>query len=123
MARRFDQPWIAGTFIQQAGRGVSSLAGLSVASVATVRRFAGSNEFRGIATINSGTTIASVSAAAAASGSVIWTNPIQFTLDASSANFCMVTMARSVRAGAFEITTAGSVAPAANMPVAWAIIA
>lgn len=147
MARTYRQPWIAGTFIQQpgytasslcglnvssnmtgrafiqpSGSPVNSITGLDVASNATIRRLTGSAEWRGIATISSGTTIASVSAAAATSGAAIVTNPIQFTLDQSSASFCMITMARSVRAGAFEIVTAGSVAPPDNMPVAWHIV-
>lgn len=84
--------------------------------------FIGSNPWTGIATISSGTTVASVAASIVRSGSIVLTNPIQFTLAQNSASFAMVTMARSVRAGAFEIVTAGSVAPPADMPVAYQIV-
>lgn len=114
-SRKHRGPWLARAF-WSTGTDVSTLGNIAVAGIT------GDSTVRGIATINSGTTIASVAAAGVASGNVILTAPIQFTLDASSANFCMVTVARSVRAGAFEIVTAGSVAPAANMPVGWFVI-
>lgn len=95
--------------------GAASFASLQVNS------FDGGNGWRGIATINSGTTVSSVAASAARSGAVILTTIIQYaSMVASQAMF--VTGVESVRAGAFEIRCVGSVAPVANCPVAWMIV-
>src|SRR5690554_2256364 len=113
--RKHRGQWLARTF-WATGTETSTLG-----SIAVTGMIGGAN-LAGIATIASSTTVASVAAAGVNSGDVIITNPIQFTLVQNSANFCMVTMAVSVRADAFEIVTAGSVAPAASMPVAWWVV-
>ena len=93
----------------------SSLTGLSVSS-----NFIGHAAIRGIATMNSGTTVVSVSATGVVSGDVILPGIYMYG-DARTYNqsrFIGVAV-ESVRAGAFEIVATGSVAPIANMPVAW----
>ena len=81
----------------------------------------GSTAWRGIATVNSGTTVASVAATAAQSGAVIALSQYMFAT-AQNSGQSIVLNVQSVRAGAFEIVCAGSIAPAANMNVAWSIV-
>lgn len=80
--------------------------------------FAGTAALRGLATMNSGTTVVSVSAPAVRSGDVILTQMYMFAT-AQNSGQSIVTNVQSVRAGAFEIVSAGSLAPAANMNLAW----
>ena len=138
MARQFRERWIAGAYIQQTGTNApSSLTGLNTSSQQSARdvqvtnnaslahiqanSLTGGAGYRGIATVNSGTTVASVAATAAISGAVIQTTIIQYASGVSS-QAMVNTYVESVRAGAFEIRTVGSVAPVGNMPVAWFII-
>ena len=97
----------------------------------TVGNIFGTSRNAGIATISSGTTVASVAAAGVKSGSVIMTTPYMYgsvrTGIASGASVTTApaliqTQVMSVRAGAFEIVTVGSLAPNAAMPVAWTIM-
>lgn len=95
--------------------GVGSMADLTVSSLT------GAAGYRGIVTMNSGTTIASVAASAAQSGAVILTQILQYVGDVSSqAGFS--TAVQSVRAGAFEIVAVGSRAPVDNAPIAWFVL-
>lgn len=97
------------------GAGVGSMADLTVSSLT------GAAGYRGIATMNSGTTIASVAATAAQSGAVILTQILQYVGDVNSqAGFS--TAVQSVRAGAFEIVAVGSRAPVNNAPIAWFVL-
>lgn len=115
MRKQHRAPWEAQGFVNL-GTNTASLGKIAFTDMV------GGANVAGISTITSGTTVVSVSAPGVNSGDVIGTFPIQFTLVQNSANFCMVTVARSVRADAFEIVTAGSVAPAADMNVGWMII-
>lgn len=125
--RKFREEWIAGAFVQIPGGPVSSLTGLTVASLATLANLTansltGAAGWRGIATINSGTNVASVAATAAVSGAVILATPIQGANMVSSGQEFVIGVS-SVRAGAFELVICGSFAgPSANLPVAWAVI-
>lgn len=107
----------AGAYNQRIGTAASSFTGVNVASA-----FAGNSAIRGIVTINSGTTVVSVSATGVVSGNVILTAIIQYasvqTLP-GTIGMIPVTCARSVRAGAFEIVTVASYAPLGDMPVCW----
>lgn len=111
----------AGAYNQRIGTVASSFTGLSVSS-----NFAGHAQIRGIATINSGTTVVSIAAVGVVSGNAILTAIIQYasvqTLP-GTIGMIPVTCARSVRTGAFEIVTVGSYAPLGDMPVAWFKIA
>ena len=87
----------------------------------TVSSLTGAAGYRGLVTMNSGTTIASVSATAAISGAVILTQILQYVGDVNSqAGFS--TAVQSVRTGAFEIVAVGSRAPLGDAPIAWFII-
>lgn len=112
----------AGAYQQRIGTSASSFTGVNVSS-----ELAGNANIRGIATINSGTTVASVSAIGVASGDVIVALPYQYpdatTTVASGAQFFIGLVATSVRADAFEIRAINSRAPISNMPVAWFRIA
>lgn len=91
----------------------------------TTKKLVSTTDWSGIATINSGTTVASVAAAQAVSGAVIFTQPIMYgnaTVADSFGAARLETTAISVGAGAFVIVTAGSQAPTANMPVGWMIV-
>ena len=95
--------------------GVGSMAALTVSSLT------GAAGYRGLVTMNSGTTIASVSATAAISGAVILTQILQYVGDVNSqAGFS--TAVQSVRTGAFEIVAVGSRAPLGDAPIAWFVI-
>lgn len=130
--RSFRQEWIAGAFVQPADGGTNSLRAADFSgnvtmraantfSDATVNSITGAAGWRGIATMNSGTSVVSVAATAAQSGAVIIAQPLQYTSDTSSQAFKSVAV-QSVRAGAFEIVAVSSMAPVANMPIAWAVI-
>jgi len=112
----------AGAYQQRAGTVASSFTGLNVSSI-----FTGNAGIRGIATINSGTTVASVAATGVVSGDVIVALPYMYpdatTTVASAAQFFAGLVVTSVRAGAFEIRAIFSRAPISNMPVAWFKIA
>lgn len=81
-------------------------------------------DWAGIATIASGTTVASVAATRATSGAIIFTQALQYpnvtTVDSNAAPR-IETCAISVANGSFLITTTGSMAPTAPMPVGWVI--
>ena len=111
---KFRELIAAGGFVARGG-GVSSFGAVSVSSGVSFNA-----NVRGIVTMNSGTTVVSVSATGVVSGDVIIASPIQYSsVQNSQAVGAMITVAQSVRAGAFEIVTAGSQAPVANMPVGW----
>jgi len=114
---RFKSPWVAPSFIQVPGGGASSLAGLNVSSYVT-----GNSNWRGLATVSSGTNIASVSAAAVRSGDVIQVTPYMYASGVTSGANLHNPIVASVRTGAFVIYMAGSVCPSADMPVAWSVI-
>ena len=139
--RKHRAEWVAGAFVAPAGGPASSLTGLSVSSdfltrnlnvtgagslgSLAVQSLEGASGWRGIATINSGTTIASIAATAARSGAVILTTITQYTGDRTAPGTwgqIPVLAVQSVRAGAFEVVCVGSYAPLANLFVAWAII-
>lgn len=128
--RKFHQIWHAGGFNQIIGRGPSSFTGINVSSASTfadltVNSITGAAGWRGIATMNSGTTIASVAATAARSGAVIMTQIMQYTGDRTAPGTwgqIPLLAVQSVRAGAFEIVAVASYAPLANMPIAWMVI-
>lgn len=107
----------AGAYQQRTGTVASSFTGLNVSSA-----IVGNSTIRGIVTMNSGTTVVSVSATGVVSGDVILTSIIQYasvqTLP-GTIGMIPVTCVRSVRAGAFEIVTVASYAPLGSMPVAW----
>lgn len=112
----------AGAFVQRTGTGFSnSLGALDVASAATFNNdIVGNARIRGIATVLSGTTVVSVAATGIASGDAILTTIYMYG-DARTFNASRFfsTGVMSVRAGAFEIITIGSVAPTQDMPVSW----
>ena len=110
-----------GPIQQPIGTGVNSLEGLNVSSGLTVQQLSGGSGFRGIAIINSGTTVATVSATHALSGAVILAQIYQYVNAQGSLSPSNVAVA-SVQAGQFLLQTVGSVAPTANMPVAWQIV-
>ena len=112
---------ILNTFLQVGHAPAGELVSTSTASLAQVNVssfFAGAAALRGLATMNSGTTVVSVSAPAVRSGDVILTQMYMFAT-AQNSGQNIVTNVESVRAGAFEIRAAGSIAPAANMNLAW----
>lgn len=87
------------------------------------QRLTATSGMAGVATINSGTSVASVAAANAVSGAIILTQAMGFSLATNSANpSAIFTVPASVANGAFIITTIGSVCPPAALNVAWAII-
>lgn len=90
----------------------------------TTKKFVSTTDWSGVATINSGTTVVSVAAAQAQSGAVIITNAYQYpnATTADSFHGRWITVPISVANGSFLIVTAGSLAPTANMPVAWMIV-
>lgn len=111
---KFRELVAAGAFVQRAGTAVpSSLTGLNVGS-----SFSGNSTIRGITTMNSGTTVVSVTATGIVSGDVILTGIIGY-VSAAGSQQVINTCAESVRAGAFEIRCVGSVAPISNMGAAW----
>ncbi len=111
---KFRELFAAGAFVQRAGTGVpSSLTGLNVGS-----SFSGNSTIRGITTMNSGTTVVSISATGVVSGDVIMTGIIGY-VSASGSQQVINTCAESVRANAFEIRCIGSVAPINTMGVGW----
>lgn len=122
---KFREDIAAGAYVQRTGTTASSFAGLDVSSNATLRQnltlnldFIGNARIRGIATINSGTTVVSVAATGVVSGDSILTSILQYASGQSS-QAIVVTFASSVRTDAFEIRTVGSNAPVGGMPVAW----
>ena len=117
---RFRDKFSAGALSNRKGAGftqVNSFVGTNISSYV-----AGDSAWRGIATVASGTTVATVAAAAVRSGDAIYLTPYNFSLAPNSANFCLVLTAQSVTAGQFLIQTAGSVAPPQAMPVAWHVL-
>ena len=136
--RKYKQQFMAGAYVNPSDGGTNSLTALNVSSQFTasgnkaftgatsiagmqVNSIEGGAGWRGIATMNSGTVVASVSATAARSGAVIHVTPIQYTSDLSSQAFKGIAV-QSVRAGAFEIVALSSLAPVGDMPVAWSVI-
>ena len=127
----------AGAFEQMVGTSASSFTGINATSQTSLRDLQASNAaslasltpssitgaagYRGISTINSGTTVVSVAATAAQSGAVVLTTILQYASGVSS-QAIVNTYVESVRAGAFEIRTVGSVAPVGNMPVGWFVL-
>ena len=143
--RKYKQKFLAGAFINPVDAGTNSLGAIDVSSNATFRgtnnytgnqTFAGLNSlaalqvnsieggsgWRGIATVASGTVVASVSATAARSGAVILLTKYMGADQAGSGSNLRNFMVESVRAGAFEIRACDSVFPTAAQPIAWAII-
>lgn len=116
MARRFNQALISGAFVQRRGTAVSCITGLQVSS-----SFVGHGQIRGIVTVNSGTTVVSVTATGVVSGDTLFSSILQYASGVSS-QAGVTTYIESVRAGAFEIRCIGSRAPVGNMPVAWFVI-
>lgn len=114
---KFREDIAAGAFVQRANTTPSSFTGVNVAS-----SFIGNDVIRGIATVSSGTTVASVGATGVVSGNVILTGIIQYASGVAS-QAVVTTYAESVRTGAFEIRCIGSVAPVGDMPVGWFKIA
>ena len=93
---------------------------------ATVKQLtaATDNYLSGIATVASGTTVASVTCNGVNSGDGIFTQPYMYAgnfLTATGSKF-LVTGVMSVRAGAFEIIMVGSSTPADTLPVAWFVV-
>ena len=116
---KFRELLAAGAFVQRANTSPSSFSNISVASASTFGGpIAGNAQIRGIATINSGTTVVSVAATGVVSGAAIMTGIIQYASGVSS-QAMVNTYVESVRSGAFEIRCVGSVAPIGNMPVGW----
>ena len=116
---KFRELLAAGAFVQRSNTTPSSFSNISVASAATFNGpFAGGTTMRGFATVNSGTTVASVSATGVVSGDIIQTTIMQYASGVSSQQV-VNTYVESVRTGAFEIRCVGSVAPVGNMPVGW----
>ena len=102
-------------------RFVIDSAGLGSMTALQISSLTGAAGYRGIATMNSGTTVVSVAATAAISGAVVLTQILQYVGDVSSqAGFS--TGVQSVRAGAFEIVAIGSRAPIDNAPIAWFVL-
>ena len=93
----------------------------NVSSALTAQRMIGSSEWRGIAVINSGTSVVSISAAAAVSGAIVWASPYMYA-NAQNSGQAFVLVPQSVRAGAFEIVIAGSLTPTANMNITYGIV-
>ena len=139
--RQFREKWVAGAFLQQTGTNApSSYTGLNASSQSNLRdltllnvaslasltpsSLTGAAGYRGIATMNSGTSVVSVTATAAISGAVIQTTIYMYSTVQNSVGLGQtpILAVQSVRAGAFEIVTVGSNAPTANMPVAWFVI-
>ena len=116
MARRFNQAWISGAFVQRRGTAVSCITGLQVSS-----SFVGHGQIRGLATMATSTTVISVTATGVVSGDVIVVSPYMYNQTYNGSKFPVVSV-QSVRAGAFEIVSIGSVAPVGAMPVAWFVI-
>ena|ERR1051325_7308816 len=78
------------------------------------------SDLAGVTTILSGTTTVSVGAASVKSGSVILVTPQFYSATLTeSQRGVMVT---SVRAGGFNISMVGSMAPSANMPVGYFVV-
>lgn len=89
------------------------------------KRPIGTTDWRGISTIASGTAVVSVAATAAVSGALVFASPYMFgnSQVGSAGNLGqMVTVPISVANGSFILTTAGSVAVTAPMPVQWFIL-
>mgnify|MGYP001560863641 CR=1 FL=1 len=139
--RQFREKWVAGAYEQMTGTNApSSLTGLNASSQSNLRdltllnvaslasltpsSLTGAAGYRGIATMNSGTSVVSVTATAAISGAVIQTTIYMYSTVQNSVGLGQtpILAVQSVRAGAFEIVTVGSNAPTANMPVAWFVI-
>jgi len=89
------------------------------------KRPVGTTDWRGISTIASGTAVVSVTATAAVSGALVFASPYMFgnSQVGSAGNLGQMTIVPvSLSAGAFLLTTAGSVAVTAPMPVQWFVI-
>lgn len=110
---KFRELLAAGAFVQRSNTNQSSFTGIVVSSA-----FTGNPTIRGITTMNSGTTVVSISATGVISGDVIMTGIIGYVSAAGSQQI-INTCAESVRANAFEIRCVGSVAPISNMGVGW----
>lgn len=131
---KFRELVAAGAFVQRSQTTPSSFSGISVESASIFngpmtigQNLTGNARVRGIITMNSGTTVASVAATGVVSGDVIQALPIQYgdarTVVASGAQFFIGVIACSVRAGAFELFAIGSRAPISDMPLGWFKIA
>ncbi len=91
----------------------------------TTGRQIGTGAWRGISTIASGTAVASVTATGVVSGAQIFAAPYMFgnSQVGSAGNLGqMVVVPVSVSNGSFLLTTAGSVAVTAPMPVQWFVL-
>lgn len=125
--RKFKQEWVAGKFIATSNSEVSSLGALNTAGAftaagMTVNSMTGAAGWRGIATVTSGTAVASVAATAARSGAVIQLTKYMGADQTNSGSNLRNYAVESVRAGAFEIRACGSVCPTADQPIVWTII-
>ena len=109
---KFRELFAAGAFVQRTGTSPSSFTGVNVASA-----FAGNSTIRGIATVLSGTVVASVTATGAVSGDIIVAGIYNYTGDFGSASYHVAV--HSVGANYFQIQMVGSIAPTTNLPVAW----
>jgi len=83
-------------------------------------RLVGLAGMAGVATVGSGTTTVSVGAASVKSGSVVILTPQMYA--STLTDSVKGVMVSSIRAGGFNISMAGSVAPAANLPVGWVVV-
>ena len=131
---KFRELVAAGAFVQRSNTTPSSFSNIDVASASILRgpvtlndAFTGNARIRGLATMNSGTTVVSIAATGVVSGDVILSLPIQYgdarSEVASGSQFFIGVVACSVRAGAFELFAIGSRAPISNMPLGWFKIA
>ena len=131
---KFRELLAAGAFVQRSPTTPSSFSGVNVESAsnfngpATVgHNLIGNARIRGLATMNSGTTVVSIAATGVVSGDVIFGQPLQYgdarTAVASGSQFFIGVVACSVRAGAFELFAIGSRAPISDMPLGWFKIA
>lgn len=116
---RYQTPWVAGAFIQEKDTGATN----SLNSTNVSSHLIGSSAWRGIATVLSGTSVASVAAAAARSGAVIILTPYMYAnATASGGALQAAPCVGSVSAGAFMILNAGGTITFNDMPVAWQIV-
>jgi hypothetical protein len=85
----------------------------------TTRKMVGTSDWMGVSTMGSGTTVISVSAAQATSGSIIIISPLGLATAQNTGGFDLV--ATSLAAGSFLIVSQGSYAPPQPMTVGWVI--
>lgn len=85
----------------------------------TTKKMVGTSDWMGLSTMGSGTTVISVTAAQAQSGSIIIIAPLGLTTAQNTGGFDIV--ATSVSNGQFLIVSQGSYAPPQPMQVGWVI--